>query len=192
MSARSTRAFTSRSRPCGLPRTSTPRRFATRATGSRISSEPPPRATCFSSATRRAIAFPLTAEGIRTAFYFGIACGRELRAVSTGTATSHGTAPPGQFSPAQSGSSIGCWRPRAVPRVPRGCWRRRSGRWSAGRSWTGRSGTTCGSPIRASRAIAELEGRGGAPPLLRRLLFSSGRPGTSQPKAKRSPQPAAP
>ena len=28
---------------------------------------------------------PLTAEGIRTAFYFGIACGRELRAVYRGT-----------------------------------------------------------------------------------------------------------
>src|SRR6266516_6240593 len=28
---------------------------------------------------------PLTAEGIRTAFYFGIACGRELRAVLAGT-----------------------------------------------------------------------------------------------------------
>ena len=27
---------------------------------------------------------PLTAEGIRTAFYFGIACGRELRAVVEG------------------------------------------------------------------------------------------------------------
>jgi flavin-dependent dehydrogenase len=27
---------------------------------------------------------PLTAEGIRTAFYFGIACGRELRAVLDG------------------------------------------------------------------------------------------------------------
>jgi menaquinone-9 beta-reductase len=27
---------------------------------------------------------PLTAEGIRTAFYFGIACGRELRAVVDG------------------------------------------------------------------------------------------------------------
>jgi menaquinone-9 beta-reductase len=27
---------------------------------------------------------PLTAEGIRTAFYFGIACGRELRAVVSG------------------------------------------------------------------------------------------------------------
>jgi menaquinone-9 beta-reductase len=30
---------------------------------------------------------PLTAEGIRTAFYFGIACGRALRAVQAGTST---------------------------------------------------------------------------------------------------------
>ena len=30
---------------------------------------------------------PLTAEGIRTAFYFGIACGRELRAAVAGTRT---------------------------------------------------------------------------------------------------------
>jgi flavin-dependent dehydrogenase len=30
---------------------------------------------------------PLTAEGIRTAFYFGIACGRELRRVTAGRAT---------------------------------------------------------------------------------------------------------
>ena len=30
---------------------------------------------------------PLTAEGIRTAFYFGIACGRELRRVVDGTGT---------------------------------------------------------------------------------------------------------
>nr|MDQ4041228.1 NAD(P)/FAD-dependent oxidoreductase [Actinomycetota bacterium] len=30
---------------------------------------------------------PLTAEGIRTAFYFGIACGRELRAVLAGERT---------------------------------------------------------------------------------------------------------
>ena len=30
---------------------------------------------------------PLTAEGIRTAFYFGIACGRELRAVLDGSST---------------------------------------------------------------------------------------------------------
>ena len=30
---------------------------------------------------------PLTAEGIRTAFYFGIACGRELRRVVEGRAT---------------------------------------------------------------------------------------------------------
>ena len=28
--------------------------------------------------------FPLSGEGIRTAFYFGIACGRELRGVLAG------------------------------------------------------------------------------------------------------------
>ena len=37
---------------------------------------------------------PLTAEGIRTAFYFGIACGRELRAVVEGRATPRGGAAP--------------------------------------------------------------------------------------------------
>ncbi len=31
--------------------------------------------------------FPLSGEGIRTAFYFGIACGRELRAVLAAEAT---------------------------------------------------------------------------------------------------------
>ena len=31
--------------------------------------------------------FPLSGEGIRTAFYFGIACGRELRGVLAGEAT---------------------------------------------------------------------------------------------------------
>ena len=31
--------------------------------------------------------FPLSGEGIRTAFYFGIACGRELRAVLAGEQT---------------------------------------------------------------------------------------------------------
>ena len=31
--------------------------------------------------------FPLSGEGIRTAFYFGIACGRELRSVLNGQAT---------------------------------------------------------------------------------------------------------
>ena len=33
---------------------------------------------------------PLTAEGIRTAFYFGIACGRELRQVLDGRVTRRG------------------------------------------------------------------------------------------------------
>ncbi len=36
--------------------------------------------------------FPLSGEGIRTAFYFGIACGRELRAVLAGERTPRGRA----------------------------------------------------------------------------------------------------
>jgi flavin-dependent dehydrogenase len=34
---------------------------------------------------------PLTAEGIRTAFYFGIACGREVRRAATGASTPEGS-----------------------------------------------------------------------------------------------------
>ena len=86
-SARSTRATTSRSRPCGWPPTSTARPSATRATGSRTSSAPRPRRTSSSPATRPGHCLPLTAEGIRTALYFGIACGRELRRVVEGRAT---------------------------------------------------------------------------------------------------------
>jgi flavin-dependent dehydrogenase len=43
--------------------------------------------------------FPLSGEGIRTAFYFGIACGRELRAVLAGEQTrAHALAAYGAFS----------------------------------------------------------------------------------------------
>jgi menaquinone-9 beta-reductase len=63
---------------------------------------------------------PLTAEGIRTAFYFGIACGRELRAVVEGrSTTAEALARYGDFSAAHE------WKFRAmllaqrlVPRVP--------------------------------------------------------------------------
>ena len=72
-SAPSTRASTSRTRPCCWPRTSSGRRSATRATGSRTSCAARPRAGSSSSATRPGHCLPLTAEGIRTAFYFGIA-----------------------------------------------------------------------------------------------------------------------
>ena len=63
---------------------------------------------------------PLTAEGIRTALYFGIACGRELRAVIDGQATiASALARYGDFSASHE------WKframlaaQRAVPRVP--------------------------------------------------------------------------
>src|ERR671917_384524 len=63
---------------------------------------------------------PLTAEGIRTAFYFGIACGRELRAVVEGRQpTAAGLARYGDFSESHR------WKfecmlaaQRLVPRVP--------------------------------------------------------------------------
>ena len=63
---------------------------------------------------------PLTAEGIRTAFYFGIACGRELRAVVEGRSTAAGAlARYGDFSDSHH------WKfecmlgaQRLVPRVP--------------------------------------------------------------------------
>ena len=65
--------------------TSTP--SATRATGSRTRCARPPRTACSSPATRPGHCLPLSGEGIRTAFYFGIACGRELRAVLAGERT---------------------------------------------------------------------------------------------------------
>jgi menaquinone-9 beta-reductase len=63
---------------------------------------------------------PLTAEGIRTALYFGIACGRELRAVVEGRATvAEALARYGDFSDSHE------WKfrcllaaQRLVPRVP--------------------------------------------------------------------------
>ena len=48
---------------------------------------PASRTASSSSATAPATACPTTAEGIRTALYFGLACGRELRAVLDGRST---------------------------------------------------------------------------------------------------------
>ena len=63
---------------------------------------------------------PLTAEGIRTALYFGIACGRELRAVvSAGATRDHALRRYGAFSAAHEWKFR--WLLRAqklVPRVP--------------------------------------------------------------------------
>ena len=91
-SAPSIRASTSRTRPSCSPRTSSGPPSATRATGSRTSSAPAPRTGSSSSATPPATACPLTAEGIRTAFYFGIKLGDELRAVVEGRAGPRGGA----------------------------------------------------------------------------------------------------
>ena len=85
-SARSTPAFTSRSRPCAWPRTSTARPSATRATGFRTSCATATADGVFFVGDSAGHCLPLTAEGIRTAFYFGIACGRELRRVVEGRA----------------------------------------------------------------------------------------------------------
>jgi menaquinone-9 beta-reductase len=63
---------------------------------------------------------PLTAEGIRTAFYFGIACGRELRAVVEGRSTAaEALARYGDFSESHRWkfeAMLGAQR--LVPRVP--------------------------------------------------------------------------
>src|ERR671924_600249 len=63
---------------------------------------------------------PLTAEGIRTAFYFGIACGRELRRVVEGRATRETALRRyGSFSARHAWQFRWMLRAqRAVPRVP--------------------------------------------------------------------------
>jgi menaquinone-9 beta-reductase len=63
---------------------------------------------------------PLTAEGIRTAFYFGVACGRELRAVLEGASTRERALERyGTFSDAHECKYRWMLRAqRLVPRVP--------------------------------------------------------------------------
>ena len=95
---------------------------------------------------------PLTAEGIRTALYFGIACGRELRAVVEGRATvAEALTRYHDFSAAHEWKFRWMLRAqRIVPRVPpRAAPARRSGDEQR-RSSAGRSSTTCRSRRRAS------------------------------------------
>ncbi|OLE36028.1 MAG: monooxygenase [Actinobacteria bacterium 13_1_20CM_3_68_9] len=63
---------------------------------------------------------PLTAEGIRTAFYFGIACGRELRAVVAGDKRrDEALRDYGAFSAAHRWKFESMlWAQRLIPRVP--------------------------------------------------------------------------
>ncbi|MGZ8649536.1 MAG: NAD(P)/FAD-dependent oxidoreductase [Solirubrobacteraceae bacterium] len=64
--------------------------------------------------------FPLSGEGIRTAFYFGIACGRELRAVLDGTKRrEHALADYGTFSAAHAPAfRLALGLQRVVPALP--------------------------------------------------------------------------
>jgi menaquinone-9 beta-reductase len=64
--------------------------------------------------------FPLSGEGIRTAFYFGIACGRELRRVVAGEATrSEALAAYGAFSAGHARAfGIASRLQRLVPALP--------------------------------------------------------------------------
>jgi flavin-dependent dehydrogenase len=64
--------------------------------------------------------FPLSGEGIRTAFYFGIACGRELRAVLEGGQTVDAAlARYGAFSAAHASPyAIALALQRLIPRLP--------------------------------------------------------------------------
>ena len=60
---------------------------ATRATGSRTSCAPAIEDGVFFAGDTAGHCLPTTAEGIRTALFFGLACGRELRAVVEGRQT---------------------------------------------------------------------------------------------------------
>jgi flavin-dependent dehydrogenase len=66
---------------------------------------------------------PLSGEGIRTAFHFGIACGRELRAVLAGEKTrEQALADYGAFSASHAGAframgRLQRWVPALPPRV---------------------------------------------------------------------------
>jgi flavin-dependent dehydrogenase len=64
--------------------------------------------------------FPLSGEGIRTAFYFGIACGRELRAVLDGRSTREAAlARYAAFSDAHAGAFRTAGRlQRLIPALP--------------------------------------------------------------------------
>ena len=104
---------------------------------------------------------PLTAEGIRTAFYFGIACGRELRRVIDGRVTRAGRSSATERSPtATCGTSLGSFGSSASsPGFRHALLARRASGDEQRRFVAGRSRTTCGSPIRLTRASS----RGGSP-----------------------------
>ena len=137
---------TSRSRPCGWP--SDLEREPVRYQGNWIPHRLRPATDdgVFFVGDSAGHCLPLTAEGIRTAFYFGIACGRELRARRRGPRERATT----RCAATRAFSAAPRWKfewmlrvQRAVPRVPpRLLAAGAARRWSATRSSTGRSATT--------------------------------------------------
>ena len=122
-SAPTTRASTSRSRRSRSP--SAARRAAGALPGQLV---PAPRCarpptTAFFAGDSAGHCFPLSGEGIRTAFYFGIAAGREIRAVLAGEATRDAGA--GRLrrrsAPRTRRRSRGAALQRLIPRCRRAC-----------------------------------------------------------------------
>ena len=149
------------------------RRAATRATGSRTSCAARVEDGVFFAGDSAGHCLPLTAEGIRTAIYFGLACGRELRAVLDGSGDPRaGARAYGAFSDAHArkyrwllGVQRAVGQRDAEPRRHRA----RDGRSRTARSPRGPSATTWRSPRRPSsrRAAAgsrRAPGTAGAPP----------------------------
>ena len=96
---------------------------------------------------------PLTAEGIRTALYFGIACGRELARRDLRTPDQGRRAGPLRRLQRRPPLEVrvDAARPAAGPARPAArCSRRRCWRWATGASSTGRSTTTWRSRTRRS------------------------------------------
>ena len=84
------------------------------------------RANVFFAGDSAGQCLPLTAEGIRTALYFGIAVGRELRAVIEGRRSrEEASARYAEFVRShRRGFRLLLFVQRLIPRIPRDCWRR--------------------------------------------------------------------
>ena len=116
---------------------------------------------------------PLSGEGIRTAFYFGIACGRELRAVLAGDQRrEQALAAYGDFSAAHAPAfRLALRLQRLIPALPpralhRACWRVRRAR--AGPCRRAFDVVPRSRPIRGSRS----PGRTAAAVALAQLTFA--------------------
>ena len=115
-------------RRCCWPRTSSATRSATRATGSRTSCATATEDGIFFVGDSAGHCLPLTAEGIRTALYFGIACGRELRAVVEGAPDARAGAGALPRLQRRARVEVRLDAARAAPgpaRAAARCWRRR-------------------------------------------------------------------